>query len=91
MDLSGTNTDSVLLDTTASATSTASILAWNKTTTTPDITSGIQRATAELLNSASVNVDGIVCVTLGTTVCTGFAALGSRSLTTCEAPHQRTR
>ena len=67
----GTNTDAVLLDTTTS-TSVESILAWNKKVTTPDITSGIQRATAELLVSASVSVDDIVCVTIGTTVCQPF-------------------
>ncbi|KAL8788693.1 MAG: hypothetical protein Q9195_007194 [Heterodermia aff. obscurata] len=66
--MQGTNTDAVLLSIGSTAKAEDSIVAWHKTATSPDITSGIGTAIQQLLKQAPVDPNDIICVTLGTTV-----------------------
>ena len=65
--MQGTNTDAVLINRNSPSTED-SILAWHKTATSSDITSGIGIAIKGLLTKVSVNSKDIICVTIGTTV-----------------------
>ncbi|OCF31991.1 hydantoinase [Kwoniella heveanensis BCC8398] len=65
VDVGGTNTDAVILD--LSAGSSRPVLANYKTTTTPDVASGIQEAIRQTLLKANVNKDIIQAVSIGTT------------------------
>lgn len=70
--LAGTNTDAVLIDTTRSHdAATRGVLASFKIVTTPDITSGIERAVRAVLDKSGVDPgsDEIRSLTIGTTVC----------------------
>jgi N-methylhydantoinase A/oxoprolinase/acetone carboxylase beta subunit len=60
IDVGGTNTDAVLMDGT-------NVLAWHKTPTTPDVTSGITAALQAVLAEAGVSPDSIATVMIGTT------------------------
>lgn len=60
IDVGGTNTDAVLMDGTK-------VLAWHKTPTTPDVTSGITAALQAVLAETGVPPDTIVTVMIGTT------------------------
>jgi hypothetical protein len=73
--LVGTNTDAVLIDTTQSHdTATRGVLASFKIATTPDITTGIERAVRAVLDESGVKPgsDEIRSLTIGTTVCPRF-------------------
>ena len=87
--LKGTNTDAILLDSNPVKKPDASVLAWHKTITTPDITSGIQVATTSLLASVSIGERDIICATIGTTVRMSFKVhYSSASDSYYQAPHQ---
>lgn len=60
IDVGGTNTDAVLMDGT-------NVLAWHKTPTTPDVTSGITAALQAVLAETGVSPDSIATVMIGTT------------------------
>jgi N-methylhydantoinase A/oxoprolinase/acetone carboxylase beta subunit len=60
VDVGGTNTDAVLVDGTSVITSC-------KQTTTSDVSSGIQAAMRQVLDSAQVGAEGITSVMIGTT------------------------
>jgi N-methylhydantoinase A/oxoprolinase/acetone carboxylase beta subunit len=60
IDVGGTNTDAVLMDGT-------NVLAWHKTPTTPDVTSGITAALQAVLTDSGVAPDAISTVMIGTT------------------------
>ncbi|KAF5322650.1 hypothetical protein D9619_002211 [Psilocybe cf. subviscida] len=70
VDVGGTNTDAVLIDTTRSHdAATRGVLASFKIVTTPDITSGIERAVRAVLDKSGVDPssDEIRSLTIGTT------------------------
>ncbi|KAF5322652.1 hypothetical protein D9619_002210 [Psilocybe cf. subviscida] len=70
VDVGGTNTDAVLIDTTRSHdAATRGVLASFKIVTTPDITSGIERAVRAILDKSGVDPssDEIRSLTIGTT------------------------
>lgn len=60
IDVGGTNTDAVLMD-------GNSVLAWHKTPTTPDVTSGITAALQAVLAETGIAPDAISTVMIGTT------------------------
>ena len=68
--MQGTNTDAVLISN--ASTMEDSILAWHKTTTSLDVTSGIGTAILELLRQVPVNPNDVICVTIWTTVSIPF-------------------
>ncbi|CAK5262863.1 unnamed protein product [Mycena citricolor] len=69
VDVGGTNTDGVLLDASARSQPDRGILAWHKTPTTPDPSTGIETVIKALLRKATLNSDSsrVVSVTIGTT------------------------
>ncbi|KAI0315915.1 Hydantoinase/oxoprolinase N-terminal region-domain-containing protein [Amylostereum chailletii] len=67
VDVGGTNTDGVLLDPTRLQEPTHGILAWHKTPTTADPSSGIEDVIAALFQKADVDSSTIASVTIGTT------------------------
>lgn len=60
IDVGGTNTDAVLMD-------GVNVLAWHKTPTTPDVTSGITAALQAIMAETGVSADAINTVMIGTT------------------------
>ncbi|MFN8457213.1 MAG: hydantoinase/oxoprolinase family protein [Anaerolineae bacterium] len=60
IDVGGTNTDAVLMD-------GVNVLAWHKTPTTPDVTSGITTALQAIMAETGVSADAINTVMIGTT------------------------
>ncbi|KAF2091876.1 hypothetical protein K490DRAFT_61313 [Saccharata proteae CBS 121410] len=67
VDVGGTNTDAVALDTSAQHEKNRGVVANFKTPTTPEVTSGIETAVGAVLEKAGVSLDQIACVTIGTT------------------------
>ena len=69
VDVGGTNTDAVCIDVGAAAQGDESrgVLAFRKTPTTPDATSGIQTAIRAVMESAQLSPSRISSVTIGTT------------------------
>lgn len=66
VDVGGTNTDAVIIDTTATSPSTA-IKAWHKTATTPSPNDGIREAMSTMLRESNIDPAEISSVTIGTT------------------------
>ena len=64
--MQGTNTDAVLIQTNSPTEDW--IIAWHKTATSSDITSGIGTVIRGLLEKVLVDSKDIICVTIGTTV-----------------------
>ena len=60
IDVGGTNTDAVLID-------GETVVCATKTFTTPDVTTGIKKALAEIVSSAGSAIDGVDAVMIGTT------------------------
>ncbi|KAL2211141.1 hydantoinase/oxoprolinase [Sarocladium strictum] len=69
VDVGGTNTDAVAIDTTAAANGDADrgVVAFKKTPTTPDATSGIEISIRSVIEAANLNIARIASVTIGTT------------------------
>ncbi|KAI9164049.1 putative D-/L-hydantoinase subunit A [Paramyrothecium foliicola] len=69
VDVGGTNTDAVAIDVAAAANGDASrgVVAFKKTPTTPDATSGIETAIRAVIEAANLNTSRIASVTIGTT------------------------
>ncbi|KAI4727219.1 DUF917-domain-containing protein [Aureobasidium sp. EXF-10728] len=67
VDVGGTNTDAVALDTSQQHTATRGLLAHFKTPTTPDVTKGIETAIRAVLDNSKLSTSDIVSVTVGTT------------------------
>ncbi|KAL2817246.1 hypothetical protein BDW59DRAFT_175573 [Aspergillus cavernicola] len=68
VDVGGTNTDAVVLDSTQQATPTRGVLASHKTPTTPNATAGVESAIRAVLNQSGIaDTRGISSVTIGTT------------------------
>ncbi|KAI5306743.1 hypothetical protein KEM55_008516, partial [Ascosphaera atra] len=65
VDVGGTNTDSVLLDTSKSGTD--AVIAWNKTPTASNVTLGVQSTLKSLLHSSPHSAADVAAVTVGTT------------------------
>ncbi|EEH43923.1 uncharacterized protein PADG_00212 [Paracoccidioides brasiliensis Pb18] len=65
VDVGGTNTDSVLLNTKDSGSS--AIIAWDKSPTASNVTLGVQKTLENLLHKAPNNENSIAAVTIGTT------------------------
>ncbi|OJD12468.1 hypothetical protein AJ78_06939 [Emergomyces pasteurianus Ep9510] len=65
VDVGGTNTDAVLLDTKDAG--SKAIIAWNKSPTAANVTLGVQKTLEELLRRAPNNEKNIAAVTIGTT------------------------
>ncbi|KAJ9632861.1 hypothetical protein H2204_007591 [Knufia peltigerae] len=68
VDVGGTNTDAVLLDTSATAAPNRGVLAFCKTATTgPNVSDGIETALRNVLEQTNADKSQIACVTIGTT------------------------
>lgn len=67
VDVGGTNTDAAILDVHALNEPGRGVLASHKSSTTPDITSGIEAAIAAILKSSAVDQRRVLSVTIGTT------------------------
>ena len=68
VDVGGTNTDSVILDTRAFTSSNRGVVALKKTlTTSPNVTDGIETAVRSVLEQSGVPTDQVSCLTIGTT------------------------
>ncbi|KEQ72715.1 DUF917-domain-containing protein [Aureobasidium namibiae CBS 147.97] len=67
IDVGGTNTDAIAIDTSLQHTETRGLLAHFKTPTTPDVTEGIQTAIRAILDLSRLSTSDIVSVTIGTT------------------------
>lgn len=68
VDVGGTNTDAVILDSSLSSTSFRGILAQYKTpTSSPNVTNGIEAAVRTVLEKSKVDKNRIACLTIGTT------------------------
>ena len=67
VDVGGTNTDSVILDTRASDSPNRGVVALKKTLTTPNVTDGIETAVRSVLEQSGVPTEQVVCLTIGTT------------------------
>ncbi|QSS56068.1 hydantoinase [Histoplasma capsulatum var. duboisii H88] len=65
VDVGGTNTDAVLLDT--KHTGPKSVIAWNKSPTAANVTLGVQKTLTDLLRKAPETEKNIAAVTIGTT------------------------
>ncbi|MCJ1353393.1 MAG: hypothetical protein MMC33_003379 [Icmadophila ericetorum] len=65
IDVGGTNTDAVLLDT--SKRGSSSVVKWLKVPTSADVETGVKNAIRELLRASKVPTSDIKCVTIGTT------------------------
>jgi N-methylhydantoinase A/oxoprolinase/acetone carboxylase beta subunit len=77
IDVGGTNTDAVLME-------GVNVLAWHKTPTTPDVTSGITAALQAIMAESGVSTDAIATVMIGTTHFTN-AVVERRRLTSVAA------
>ncbi|EEP81448.1 conserved hypothetical protein [Uncinocarpus reesii 1704] len=67
VDVGGTNTDAAILDITASEKQSRGVLASSKTSTTPDVTSGIKSVIENVLQKSAVDTKDILSVAIGTT------------------------
>ncbi|KAG9696079.1 beta subunit of N-methylhydantoinase A/acetone carboxylase, partial [Aureobasidium melanogenum] len=67
VDVGGTNTDAVAIDTSQQHTESRGLLAHFKTPTTPDVTRGIETAIRAILDISKLSTSDIVSVTVGTT------------------------
>ncbi|KAI5211139.1 hypothetical protein AUEXF2481DRAFT_46721 [Aureobasidium subglaciale EXF-2481] len=67
VDVGGTNTDAVAIDTSKQQTDTRGLLAHFKTPTTPDVTKGIETAIRTVLETSRLSTSDVVSVTVGTT------------------------
>ncbi|KAG9958941.1 beta subunit of N-methylhydantoinase A/acetone carboxylase, partial [Aureobasidium melanogenum] len=67
VDVGGTNTDAVAVDTSQQHTESRGLLAHFKTPTTPDVTRGIENAIRAVLDISQLSTSDIVSVTVGTT------------------------
>lgn len=67
VDVGGTNSDAAILDITAFDQPNRGVLASFKAATTPDITSGIERAVQNVLADSNVRRADVLSVTIGTT------------------------
>ncbi|PHH71945.1 hypothetical protein CDD80_4891 [Ophiocordyceps camponoti-rufipedis] len=67
VDVGGTNTDAAILDLTALDQPGRGVLASHKTSTTADITGGIEASIRAVLQASAVDQDGVLSVTIGTT------------------------
>ena len=67
VDVGGTNSDAAILDITAFDQPNRGVLASFKAATTPDITSGIERAVQNVLADSNVRKADVLSVTIGTT------------------------
>ncbi|CUM68153.1 uncharacterized protein PRCAT00005870001 [Priceomyces carsonii] len=67
VDVGGTNTDSVLLDVSQINCDNRGVLAWNKSSTTSDVSNGIETAIDKLFESGEFSKKDVVSVTIGTT------------------------
>ncbi|KJZ78657.1 hypothetical protein HIM_02048 [Hirsutella minnesotensis 3608] len=67
VDVGGTNTDAAILDMAALDSPGRGVLASHKTSTTPDITSGIEIAIRAALDDSKVDSSRVLSVTIGTT------------------------
>ncbi|KAK2746156.1 hypothetical protein FQN55_005785 [Onygenales sp. PD_40] len=65
VDVGGTNTDAVLLNTTSPG--AEAIIAWNKSPTASNVTLGVRKTLQDLLHKAPNNENNIAAVTIGTT------------------------
>jgi N-methylhydantoinase A/oxoprolinase/acetone carboxylase beta subunit len=75
IDVGGTNTDAVLMD-------GRSVLAWEKTPTTPDVTSGINTALRTLIAESTADASEIQAVMIGTTHFTNAVVEAKRLMPT---------
>ncbi|KAF2160900.1 hypothetical protein M409DRAFT_37650 [Zasmidium cellare ATCC 36951] len=66
IDVGGTNTDAVILDTSIKD-PIRSVIATHKAPTTADVTSGIEQAVAQVLAASKINRSLVSCVAVGTT------------------------
>lgn len=66
VDVGGTNTDAVIIDTNAASPGTA-VKAWHKTATTPSPSDGIREAMSTMLKDSDIDPKDISSVTIGTT------------------------
>ncbi|KAK0662847.1 hypothetical protein DIS24_g1766 [Lasiodiplodia hormozganensis] len=67
VDVGGTNSDAAILDITAFDQPNRGVLASFKAATTPDITSGIERAVQNVLADSNVRKADVLSITIGTT------------------------
>ncbi|KAH6683182.1 hypothetical protein B0J14DRAFT_575297 [Halenospora varia] len=67
VDVGGTNTDGVILDPTLSTSPSRGILAWNKSSTTPNPSDGINACLHSMFSASKVNPEHVASVTIGTT------------------------
>jgi len=67
VDVGGTNTDAVVLQTSASGSSTRGVLAFHKTRSTPQVTDGIETAIRAVLDKSEVPRHRVQCLVIGTT------------------------
>ncbi|KAI0777763.1 DUF917-domain-containing protein [Trametes elegans] len=67
VDVGGTNTDGVLIDVTRLREPTRGVLAHHKSSTTPDVSTGIEIAVREVLKLAAVPPSDVSSVSIGTT------------------------
>jgi len=67
VDVGGTNTDSAILDVTAYKSPSRGVLASYKSSTTPDITSGVQKAIEQVLAKSKIHKEDDLSVNIGTT------------------------
>ncbi|KAL5520937.1 hypothetical protein ACEPAF_2940 [Sanghuangporus sanghuang] len=66
IDVGGTNTDAVILNNTNEASQNA-IIAWHKSPTTPDVTTGIASALDVVLEDSHIEKSDILYISIGTT------------------------
>ncbi|RDW71631.1 hypothetical protein BP6252_08194 [Coleophoma cylindrospora] len=67
VDVGGTNTDAAILDVTAYDTPSRGVLASVKTSTTPNITTGVQDSIDQVIAKSGVQKNDVLSVTIGTT------------------------
>ncbi|KAK4941889.1 hypothetical protein LTR10_018219 [Elasticomyces elasticus] len=67
VDVGGTNTDAVILDTNTTDLSKCVVAAHKTATTSPNVTDGIEVAVRHVLDQSEVPTDQISCLTIGTT------------------------
>ncbi|THH04846.1 hypothetical protein EW145_g5222 [Phellinidium pouzarii] len=66
IDVGGTNTDAVILKSPSDSV-TRAIVAWHKSPTTPDVTSGIASALEVVLHQSQIDKENILYLSIGTT------------------------
>ena len=63
------------------------MIAWHKSPTTPDVTSGIASALESVLSKSGIDRDGILYLSIGTTVKTYSLSYPSAQLTVLFPPY----